>query len=99
MKFEDAQGMGQQHADTFEVASIAELREVVVPGVYAKVCVLGGAFGGERVWTEVVSLDQFKVRATLANTPAGFTGEFGDQVEYELRNIYNVMTKEGEDLA
>ncbi|KPL26822.1 MAG: hypothetical protein AMJ72_12305 [Acidithiobacillales bacterium SM1_46] len=91
--------MGQQHPDTFEVASIDTLREVVQPGVYAKICILDGAFQGERIWTEVTEVDGVKVKATLANDPFGFEGKHGDPVEYQLRHIYNVAAKDGEELA
>jgi hypothetical protein len=89
--------MASQHPDSFEVADIDHLREVVKPGVYAKICILNG--GGERIWTEVVSVDDNKVEATLANNPFGFDAEHGDPVEYQLHNIYNVSTKDGEELA
>jgi len=88
-----AQGMAQQHPDTFEVADIDHMREVVVPGVQAKV-----GLNGERIWTTVTDVDGVKVKATLANTPFGFDGEWGDALEYELRHIYNVMS-EGEYVA
>lgn len=96
-RFESAQGMAQQNPDTFEVASIDHLREVVKPGVYAKVCILNG--GGERIWTDVVSVDGNKVKATLANDPFGFDAKHGDDVEYQLQHIYNVSTHGGEELA
>lgn len=96
---ESAQGMGQQHPDTFEVASMDTLREVVKPGVYAKVCILDGQFQGERIWTDVVSVDGTKVKATLANDPFGLDMEHGDKVEYQLHNIYNVSSHDGEELA
>ncbi len=88
-----AQGMAQQHPDTFEVADIDHLREVVQPGVYAKVVI-----EGERIWTTVTDVDGVKVKATLANDPFGFDAEYGDALEYELRHIYNVMN-EGEYVA
>lgn len=97
--YESAQGMAQQYPDTFEVASIDHLREIVKPGVYAKVCITSGDFGGERIWTDIVSVDGVKVKATLANDPAGLDAEHGDPIEYELHNIYNVTTHDGEDLA
>lgn len=96
-RFESAQGMASQCPDTFEVASIDHLREVVYPGVYAKVCILNG--GGERIWTEVVRVDGNKVRAKLANDPFGFEAKHGDRVDYQLHNVYNVSTKDGEELA
>jgi len=99
IKCESAQGMGQQHPDTFEVATIDHLREVVQPGVYAKVCILNGDFQGERIWTLVTEVDGIKVKATLANDPMGFDMEHGDDVEYQLQHIYNVSTTDGEELA
>ena len=99
MIFESAQGMATMHPDTFEVASIDRMREVVQPGVFAKVCVLDGAFGGERIWTKVVSVDDTRVTATLANDPAGFDAEHGDEVNYTLQHVYNVQSADGEDLA
>jgi hypothetical protein len=98
-RLESAQGMAQQHPDTFEVASIERLQECVKPGVYAKVCVLDGAFQGERIWTQVTEVDEFKVKATLANEPFGFNAEHGDPIEYQLHNIYNVTAEDGEELA
>lgn len=97
--FESAQGMGQQYPDTFDVASIDRLRDVVEPGVYAKVCIKNGAFGGERIWTQVTEVDDIKVKATLANDPMGFDAEHGDPLEYELHHIYNVTAQDGEELA
>ncbi len=98
MRIESAQGMAIQHPDTFEVADIDHIREVVQPGVYAKICILDG--GGERIWTTVVSVDDNKVKATLANDPFGLDGmKHGDPVEYQLHNIYNVTNTEGEELA
>ncbi len=99
MKFQlqDAQGMGQQHPDTFEVASIDKLREVVQPGVFAKICILDD--GGERIWTKVIEVDDVKVKATLANNPFSLDAQHGDSVEYELRHIYNVTTDDGEEVA
>ena len=88
-----AQGMAQQHPDTFEVSSIDHMREVVQPGVHAKV-----AIEGERIWTMVTDVDGVKVKATLANDPFGFDGAHGDALGYELRHIYNVMS-EGEYVA
>jgi hypothetical protein len=85
--------MAQQHPDTFEVADIDHLREVVQPGVFAKVVI-----ENERIWTTVTDVDGVKVKATLANDPFGFDGEHGDEVQYELRHIYNVMN-EGEYVA
>jgi hypothetical protein len=99
IKCESAQGMGQQYPDTFEVAPIWKLQEVVEPGVYAKICVLNGDFQGERIWTEVTEVDGMKIKATLANDPAGFEMEHGDAVEYQMQHIYNVSTKDGEELA
>lgn len=97
MRIESAQGMAVQHPDTFEVASIDHIREVVKPGVYAKICILDG--GGERIWTKVVSVDDNKVKATLANDPFGLDMEHGDPVEYQLHNVYNVSNEENEELA
>ncbi len=94
---ESAQGMASQHPDTFEVSDIDHMREVVKPGVYAKICILNG--GGERIWTDVVSVDGNKVKATLANDPFGFDAKHGDPVEYQLHNIYNVSSHDGEELA
>ncbi len=96
---EDAQGMAQQHPDTFEVASIDRLRDIVQPGVYAKICVKDGAFQGERIWTTVTEVDDVNVKATLANEPFGFNMDFGDEVEFQLRHIYNVTAEDGEELA
>jgi len=98
-KYESAQGMAQQHPDTFEVASIDHLREVVKPGVYVKVCILSGMYGAERIWTDVVSVDGIKVKATLANDPAGLDAEHGDPVEFQLQHIYNVTSHDGEEIA
>ncbi len=99
MKFrlESAQGMAVQHPDTFEVASIDKLREVVQPGVFAKICILDD--GGERIWTKVIEVDDVKVKATFANEPFDPDLKHGDPVEYELRHIYNVQNSDGEDLA
>lgn len=97
--FESAQGMAQQHPDTFEVETIGKLMQVVEPGVYAKVCVKNGSFGGERIWTEVVEVDGVDVKATLANDPFGFEGEHGDPINYQLQHIYNVSAKDGTELA
>ena len=97
MRIESAQGMAVQHPDTFEVASIDHIREVVKPGVYAKICILDG--GGERIWTKVVSVDDNKVKATLANDPFGLDMEHGDPVEYQMHNVYNVSNEEMEELA
>lgn len=102
--FDDAQGMHQQHPDTFEVDSIAELRESVQPGVYAKVCIrtdwtdpkTGQGPKAERIWTQVIDVDGVKVVAKLANTPVFFDREFGDVVEYELRHIYSVTEDDDE---
>jgi len=93
--------MAQQHPDTFEVSDIDHMREVVQPGVYAKVGIrrIDGAQNGERIWTKVTDVDGVKVKATLANNPFMIEGEFGDEVEYELRHIYNVMTEEQEYVA
>ena len=96
---EDAQGMAVQHPDTFEVADIDHLREIIKPGVYAKIAITSGQFGGERIWTDIVSVDGVKVKATLANDPMGLDMEHGDPVEYELRHIYNVTDHDGEELA
>ena len=93
-----AQGMAQQHPDTFEVADIDHLREVVQPGVFAKVAITDGDFKGERIWTTVTDVDGVKVKATLANHPFGFAGEHGDSLQFELRHIYNVMDQ-GEYVA
>lgn len=88
-----AQGMAQQHPDTFEVADMDHLREVVQPGVQAKV-----ATNGERIWTTVTEVEGNNVKATFANQPFDFDAEWGDPVEYELRHIYNVMD-DGEYVA
>jgi hypothetical protein len=98
--YESAQGMATQFPDTFEVASIDRLREVVKPGVYAKVCITNGDCGGERIWTEVTEVNDVKVKATLANDPFGLgTSKHGDPLEYQLQHIYNVTSKDGEELA
>ena len=97
MNLESAQGMAVQHPDTFEVRSIDRMREVVKPGVFAKICILDG--GGERIWTTVVSVDDNDVKATLANDPFGFDMKHGDPVEYQLHNVYNVTSEDGEELA
>jgi len=96
---EDAQGMAAQHPDTFEVASIATLQDVVRPGVYAKICVLDGQFQGERIWTDIVECDGVNVKATLANDPMGLKLKHGDPVEFQLRHIYNVTDHEGNEIA
>ena len=97
--YESAQGMAAMHPDTFEVASIDKLREVVKPGVYAKVCITNGALGGERIWTEVVEVDDLTVKAKLGNDPFGLDAEYGDPMEYKLQHIYNVCGPDGEELA
>lgn len=97
MRIESAQGMAVQHPDTFEVASIDHIREVVKPGVYAKICILDG--GGERIWTKVTEVNDNKVKATLANDPFGLDMEHGDPVEYQMHNVYNVSNEENEELA
>jgi hypothetical protein len=95
-----AQGMAQQHPDTFTCESIDWLREHVRPGVFVKVCIdcrdYDDAPGAERIWTKVVSVDDCKVTATLANTPYFIDGKFGDSLEFELRHIYSF---EKEDAA
>jgi len=96
-RFESAQGMAQMHPDTFEVTGIEKLKQVVEPGVFAKVCILNG--GGERIWTKVIEVDGIKVKATLANDPFGFEAEHGDPLEYTLQHIYNVTSADGEELA
>ena len=96
---EDAQGMAVQHPDTFEVADIDHLREIIKPGVYAKIAITSGQYGAERIWTDIVSVDGVKVKATLANDPMSDDMEHGDPVEYELRHIYNVTTHDGEEIA
>ena len=98
MRIESAQGMAVQHPDTFEVSDIDTMREVVKPGVYAKICILDG--GGERIWTKVIKVDGDKVRASLANDPFGLEGmEHGDRVEYQMHNVYNVTAEDGKELA
>lgn len=97
VKLESAQGMAVQHPDTFEVSDIDHIREVVKPGVYAKICILDG--GGERIWTEVVTVSGNNVRAKLANEPFGFEAKHGDRVDYQLHHVYNVSAKDGEELA
>ncbi len=97
MKLESAQGMAVQHPDTFEVADIDHIREVVKPGVYAKICILDG--GGERIWTDVIGVSGNKVQATLANEPFGLDMKHGDPVEYQMHNVYNVSSHDGEELA
>jgi hypothetical protein len=98
MRIESAQGMAVQHPDTFEVSDIDRMREVVQPGVFAKICILDG--GGERIWTKVIKVDGDKVRASLANDPFGLEGmEHGDRVEYQMHNVYNVTAEDGEELA
>lgn len=96
-KLESAQGMAVQHPDTFEVATIDKLREVVQPGVFAKICILDD--GGERIWTKVTKVDGVKVKATFANEPFDIDAQHGDRVEYQLHNIYNVTSTDGEELA
>jgi hypothetical protein len=99
-QYESAQGMAQMHPDTFEVASIDKLREVVQPGVYAKVCITNGDCGGERIWTKVTEVDGVKVIATLANDPFGLgLAKHGDPLQYQLQHIYNVTSEDGEELA
>jgi hypothetical protein len=98
MNIESAQGMAVQHPNTFEVSDIDHMREVVKPGVYAKICILDG--GGERIWTKVIKVDGDKVRASLANDPFGLEGmKHGDRVEYQMHNVYNVTSVDGEELA
>ncbi len=97
MRIESAQGMAVQHPKTFEVADIDHIREVVQPGVYAKICILDG--GGERIWTKVITVKGDKVRASLANDPFGLDMEHGDRVEYQMHNVYNVTSVDGEELA
>lgn len=97
MRIESAQGMAVQHPDTFEVSDIDRMREVVQPGVFAKICILDG--GGERIWTKVIKVDGDKVRASLANEPFGLDMEHGDRVEYQMHNVYNVTAEDGEELA
>ena len=97
MRIESAQGMAVQHPDTFEVSDIDRMREVVQPGVFAKICILDG--GGERIWTKVIKVDGDKVRASLANDPFGLDMEHGDRVEYQMHNVYNVTAEDGEELA
>ena len=94
---ESAQGMASQHPDTFEVATIEKLREVVQPGVFAKICVLDD--GGERIWTKVVKVNGVRVTGTFANEPFDVNAAHGDRVYYQLHNIYNVTDEDGEELA
>lgn len=99
-QFESAQGMASMHPESFEVASIDTLREVVKPGVYAKVCITNGDCGGERIWTTVTEVDDLKVKATLANDPFGLgMSKHGDPLEYTLQHIYNVTAEDGTELA
>lgn len=98
MRIESAQGMAVQHPDTFEVSDIDHIREVVKPGVYAKICILDG--GGERIWTKVITVKGDKVRASLANDPFGLEGmSHGDRVEYQMHNVYNVSDENFKELA
>lgn len=98
MRIESAQGMAVQHPDTFEVSDIDHMREVVKPGVYAKICILDG--GGERIWTKVITVKGDKVRASLANDPFGLEGmSHGDRVEYQMHNVYNVSDENFKELA
>lgn len=97
-RFDDAQGMAQQHPDTFEVDSIAELRDTVKVGSVVKVCVLidmdedDDGPGAERIWTQVTNVDDVKISATLLNHPIFFDAQHGDELEFQLRNIYSVYT-------
>lgn len=97
--YESAQGMAAQYPDTFEVSSIDHLREVVQPGVYAKVCITNGELRGERIWTEVQEVDDLTVKAKLGNDPFGLDANYGDPMEYQLHHIYNVVDADGKDLA
>lgn len=91
--FDDAQGMAQQHPDTFEVDSIAELKRIVKPGSIVKVCIKlfhDDWPSAERIWTEVIAVDRHKVTATLANDPFFLKAKWGAKIEFELRHIYCV---------
>jgi hypothetical protein len=91
--------MASMHPDTFEVATIGRLMEVVEPGVYAKVCITSGDCGGERIWTQVTEVDGNEVKATLANDPFGLDAEHGDPLKYTMQHIYNVTAEDGTELA
>jgi hypothetical protein len=93
---EDAQGMAQQHPDTFEVDSIAELRNKITTGSVVKVCVLidmdedDDGPGAERIWVQVTDVDDFKIKATFLNHPMFFDAQHGDELEFHLRHIFSV---------
>ena len=95
-RFESAQGMAQMHPDTFEVASIDRLREIVKPGLFVKVCIYDEEGHGERIWTRVVEVDDVKVKATFANQPFSLDADHGDELEFTLQHVYNVANDDGE---
>jgi len=95
-RFSDAQGMAQQHPDTFEVDSIAELRETIERDSVVKVCILlddEDSPQAERIWTLVTDVDDYKIKATFLNHPMFFDAQHGDELEFELRHIYSVQTE------
>jgi len=89
----DAQGMALQYPDTFDVDSIADLRQMIGVGSVVKVCIeLNGKNdpAAERIWTVVESIDNCKIKASFLNQPFFLRANHGDPVEFELRHIYCV---------
>lgn len=82
---EDAIAMRRQYPDTFEYV---DLREVVdlKPGRLVKVC-----DGEERFWVTLTEVDLPVLVGTVSNNLLGNKLAHGDLIEFDIRNLYQVL--------
>jgi hypothetical protein len=96
----DAQKMAKQHPKTFEVPTLAELRGLVYPDVYVKVC--GGVEGhfADRFWVKVTQRDgnylfgmvanHLCVPNRMADSMKADVPSMGETIAFQFHHIYQL---------
>lgn len=89
MEFKDAQQMARLHPDTFEAPTQEDL-DSLEPGHYVKVCITNEECD-ERIWVEIDHIEDELITGTLANDPVVTNANFGDEVKFMKKHIYQTM--------
>jgi len=99
LEYYDAQKIHLESPDTFWAPPLEDL-VAIKAGDHVKVSVVltGEDVTGERLWVKVTEVPEDiedKWKGDLGNDPIYFDGVCGDSVEFDARNIYDIL-KPGE---
>lgn len=90
MKLVDGLAMNKEFPDTFHIPSQEE-KDAVFVGMFVKLGFIGKK-GTERMWVQVISINDGEYEGTIANNPVVVRKKFGDVVDFKQKHILSITT-------